>query len=406
MGWETEHAPRQDELDSCVTCGFCLPHCPTFRLTGNESASPRGRLTAMAAVAAGTAEVDERFEEIMGLCLQCRACEPVCPSVVPFGRAMEGARAEIAVQLPTRQRKVRAWILGRALPSRAAVKVVSALALVAQRLRLYKLPIRLISRIAGLRRLPLRARSHIGESRAAVDEPVGTAALLIGCVQDAWFGAVNEAAIELLAAAGYNVSAPSGQTCCGALAAHDGAAAATERLAAENVEAFAGYDVVVATAAGCSAHLAGYKEWSAGGGELASRARDITVVVAEAIANGRLPRLSPNHVAVAVQDPCHLRHAQKVINETRDIIVAAGYEPVEIDEKGLCCGAAGAYVLSQPETSDELGRLKADQVRASEAKIVASANPGCEMQLRSHLGGGFDVRHPIELYAEAYRGLS
>ncbi|MCP3973494.1 MAG: (Fe-S)-binding protein [bacterium] len=406
MGWETDHAPRQDELDGCVTCGLCLPHCPTFRLTGSESASPRGRLAAMAAVAAGTAEVDERFEEVMGLCLQCRACEPVCPSVVPFGRAMEGARAEIAVQLPTRRRKLRAWLLGRVLPSRTAVRVASMLAAFAQRLRLHKLPIRLLSRIGGLRRLPLGGPSRAGESRTAAGERVGTAALLIGCVQDAWFGSVNEAAMELLTAAGYDVSAPSGQSCCGALAAHDGAAAATERLAATNVAAFANYDVVVATAAGCSAHLAGYGEWASGGEELADRARDITVVVAEAIADGRLPRLPPRAISVAMQDPCHLRHAQNVVGETREIVSAAGYEPVEIDDKGLCCGAAGAYVLSQPKTSDELGLHKANQVRASEATIVASANPGCEMQLRFHLGDRYDVRHPIELYAEACRGFS
>lgn len=406
MGWETGHAPRQAELDGCVTCGLCLPHCPTFRVTGSESASPRGRLAAMAAVASGIAEVDERFEEVMGLCLQCRACEPVCPSVVPFGRAMEGARAEIAAQLPNRQRKVRAWVLGRALPSRATVKVVTLLVAIAQRLRLYKLPVRMLSRIEGLRLLPLKGRSRVGESHAASGKVVGTAAVLAGCVQDPWFGSVNDAAIELLTAAGYQVSVPSAQTCCGALAAHDGAVAHTERLAAINEIAFAGYDVVVATAAGCSAHLAGYGEWSANGEELAGRAQDITVVIAKAIADGRLPQLPPKQQRVAMQDPCHLRHAQRVVGETRAIVAAAGYDPVEIDDKGLCCGAAGAYVLTQPVMSDELGRLKGDQVHASGATLVASANPGCEMQLRSNLGSGFQVRHPIELYAEAYRGFS
>lgn len=406
MGWETSHAPRQAELDGCVTCGLCLPHCPTFRLTGSESASPRGRLAAMAAVASGVAEVDERFEEVMGLCLQCRACEPVCPSVVPFGRAMEGARAEIAAQRPNRRRRTRAWILGRALASPTLVRMATMAAAIGQRLQIHKLPSRLLSRTAGLRRLPLRGRSRVGQSHPAVEPSVGSAALLAGCVQDAWFGAVNDAAVELLVAAGYDVTVPAGQTCCGALAAHDGAVAATERLAESNVRSFAGYDLVVATAAGCSAHLAGYSEWAADGAGLAARTRDITVVVAAAIADGRLPTLPAKNRSVAMQDPCHLRHAQRVIGETRDIVTAAGYTPVEIDDKGLCCGAAGAYVLSQPATSDELGSLKADQVRASGSTLVASANPGCEMQLRSNLGSGFEVRHPIELYAEAYRAFS
>ena len=123
MSWETSHAPRPDELDACVTCGLCLPKCPTFRLTGSEAASPRGRLTAMSAVAAGVAEVDQRFDEMMSFCLQCRACEPVCPSVVPFGRAMEGARVEIAVQRPSSGRKVSARLLGkRGLGSAATMR--------------------------------------------------------------------------------------------------------------------------------------------------------------------------------------------------------------------------------------------------------------------------------------------
>jgi len=402
MSWVTPHAPRPDELDSCVTCGLCLPMCPTFRLTGSEAASPRGRLAAMSAVAAGTAEVDQRFEDVMSFCLQCRACEPVCPSVVPFGRAMEGTRTEIAVQRPTRARRFRALLLGRGLGSRATIRVASFFAALGQRLRLHRLPMRILGRSSGLRRIPFVAGSRIGVSRPAQGEAIGTAALLAGCVQDPWFGGVNEAAIELLSMAGYDVSVPEAQTCCGALAAHDGAAAAAERLAATNAEAFAGFDVIVATAAGCSAHLAGYAEWDGDSGT-AERSVDITVAVARAIADGRLPVLSPRNQPVAIQDPCHLRHAQRVVDEPRRIVRAAGYEPVEIDAKGLCCGAAGLYVLSQPDTSDELGRRKADQVRGAGATLVASANPGCEMQLRSHLGSDYTVRHPIEIYADALR---
>ncbi len=403
MPWITDHAPRQDELDACVTCGLCLPKCPTFRLTGSEAASPRGRLAAMAAVASGVAEVDERFEEVMGFCLQCRACEPVCPSVVPFGRAMEGARVEIAAQRPSSATKARAWLLGRGLGWRWLVRSATAAVALAQRLRLSRLPGRAFARLGGLRTLPFAGQSRIGSFVPAQGERIGSVALLAGCVQDSWFGAVNEAAIELLAAAGYDVTVPTDQTCCGALAAHDGAARAAERLADRNSRAFADADLVVATAAGCSAHLAGYGEWSSAGDEVAAKAVDVTVVVARAIAAGRLPRLPAQQQPVAVQDPCHLRHAQRVVAEPREIVTAAGYQPVEIDPDGMCCGAAGLYVLTMPQTSDELGRRKADQVIASGATVVASANPGCEMQLRSHLGPHFIVRHPIELYNEARR---
>jgi len=403
MPWETSHAPRPEELDACVTCGLCLPHCPTFRLTGSESASPRGRLAAMSAVADGAAVVDQRFADVMEFCLQCRACEPVCPSVVPFGRAMEGARAEVAAQLPDSGRRRRAWLLGKGLASRRLMRLATTLAAVGQRLRIDKLPVRMMSRISGLRPLRFRAHSHLGSTTPPVGEQAGRAALLAGCVQDPWFGAVNEAAIELLSVAGYEVTVPGGQTCCGALAAHDGAASAAEELAARNVTAFAGYDLVVSTAAGCSAHLRGYGEWAAEGDAVAERAGDITVVIAAAIEEGRLPRLAATGQKVAVQDPCHLRHAQRVVEEPRSILRAAGLEPVEIDRRGLCCGAAGVYVLAQPETSDQLGALKADQVRATGVTLVASANPGCEMQLRSNLGPGYEVRHPIELYADRLR---
>lgn len=134
---------------------------------------------------------------------------------------------------------------------------------------------------------------------------------------------------------------------------------------------------------------------------MAERVRDVTEVVAELIADGRLPRSELPRGPVAVQDPCHLRHAQRVVDAPRTILRAAGYEPVEIDQDAMCCGAAGTYAILRPDTSLELGRRKADQVRAAGSTVVASANPGCEMQLRSLLGPAYRVAHPVELYWEA-----
>lgn len=401
MGWVTDDAPTRDELDACITCGLCLPVCPTFRLTGDETASPRGRLAAMSAVAEGLAEVDDSFEEIMGFCLQCRACEVACPSLVPFGRAMEGARAEITVQRPTPARRTRHVVVGRALARRPLLAVSSTLAAVAQRLRLDRVLPGPLRRASGMRRLPLRPRSVVGRSVAGEGARLGRAAVLAGCVMDPWFTPVHEALIDLLRRGGYDVEVPDAQTCCGALAAHDGDAVDARRMAAANIAAFAGYDLVVADAAGCSAHLAGYAHWGEGGDLLAARTRDATVVVAELIAAGRLPELPGDRGEVGVQDPCHLRHAQRVTAEPRRILTAAGYRTVEIDPAGMCCGAAGIYMVIHPGTSDELGRRKADQVRDAGVRVVASANPGCEMQLRTHLGRTVRIAHPIELYHEA-----
>lgn len=403
MPWVTPHHPTTSELNSCVQCGLCLPVCPTFRLTGRETASPRGRLQAMSAVDQGVVGVDETFASIIDFCLGCRACEPVCPGLVPYGRVLEGARAEIATQLPGRSRE-RRILVGRLIPGRSLMTFGSWALSVAQTVRLTSLaPAGLRRVIRGVRPLRGRGRStsgHIGGSGAA-----GSVALLSGCVQDQWFRPVNRAAIALLERAGYRVEVPRSQTCCGALAAHDGKAEIAERLAEANVEALSGHDLVVATAAGCSAHLAGYGHWAGEGDGIAERVMDITVAVSRAIDAGRLPVLDDRPLGpIAIQDPCHLRHAQRVIREPRHLLEAAGFDVVEIDDIGMCCGAAGLYTMTQSEASATLGNQKAAQVRSTGVDRVASANPGCEMQLRSHLGSGFEIRHPIEWYRLALDG--
>jgi glycolate oxidase iron-sulfur subunit len=403
MGWVTEWAPTQAELDACVECGLCLPQCPTFRLTGDEAASPRGRLAAMRAVHTGVATIDERFVEVMDFCLQCRACEVVCPSMVPFGRAMEGARAEVAAQRPGGVAAGRRAVFGKAIARPGLVTTASWLAAGAQRTGLTgRLPGPL-ERADGLRPIPLPVPSTRGASWDPEGTPRGDVALFSGCVMDPWFSGVHTALVQVLRTAGYRVEAPATQTCCGALAAHEGAAADAAALARRNVAAFADHDVIVVDAAGCSAHLKDYAHW--GGAALASRVRDATELVASLIGAGFLPTSTADRGPVAIQDPCHLRHAQRIVDEPRAILRAAGYEPVEIDADGTCCGAAGAYQVSHPAASGELGRRKADQVLAAEVPVVASANPGCEMQLRGALGDEVRIAHPVELYWEAIRPM-
>lgn len=402
-GFVTRDAPTREELSACVECGLCLPHCPTFRLTGKESASPRGRLAAMSAVLEGAASVDEMFDEVISFCLGCRACEAVCPGLVPYGRALEGARAELVEQRPDASRRLRRRLLGGVLPSRGMVELTSLGIRAAQGLRLDGvLPGFAHRALAGLRPLASRGRSWVGSTVEPAGEPVGTVALLSGCVMDAWFRPVHDSTVALLRRAGYRVEVPSAQTCCGALAAHDGAAAEARSLAERNARVFAGYDLVVSDSAGCTAHLKEYGHWAGEPGrEMEPKVVDVTELVASLIGDGRLPLVEAALGPVAVQDPCHLRHAQRIVREPRVILEAAGYEPVEIDVDGLCCGAAGIYSALQPEASQSLGRMKADQVRASTSTVVSSANPGCEMQLRAHLGAGYRVAHPVELYAEA-----
>jgi glycolate oxidase iron-sulfur subunit len=252
-----------------------------------------------------------------------------------------------------------------------------------------------------MRPLGKRPPPTIGHSGGSGES--GRVALLAGCIQDEWFRPVNHAAITLLEMVGYQVDVPVGQTCCGALAAHDGKADAARSLATRNTPVFAGYDQVVVTSAGCSAHVREYGHWAPRGEEVGDRALDVTVAIARAIEGGLLPRLPAGSGTIAIQDPCHLRHAQRVTTEPRLILEAGGFEVVEIDPAGMCCGAAGLYTMLQPETSSELGNRKASQIRSTGMQRVASANPGCEMQLRSALGPGYEIAHPIEWYLMAVR---
>lgn len=222
--------------------------------------------------------------------------------------------------------------------------------------------------------------------------------LLAGCVMDDWFGGVHDATVGLLTRAGYRVIVPPAQTCCGALAAHDGHSGEARRLASQNVAVFAEAELIVSDSAGCTAHLKEYGHLAPGGAELAGRVRDVTEVVADLIAEGALPTLESDGLRIAIQDPCHLRHAQRIVAQPRAVLRAAGIEPVEIDPDGLCCGAAGIYSLLRPAASAELGERKAAQVRAVDVDGVASANPGCEMQLRAYLDSGTAVAHPVEWY--------
>ena len=395
--WRTDFAPTIAELNTCVACGLCLPHCPTFRLTGLETASPRGRIAAMRGVTEGVLEIDAVFEDAMTFCLNCRACEAVCPSMVPFGRLMEGARAELTAARPSLQRRLRHFMLGRVLTNRGGMGLVTDAVRAVQKLGLHRVLSGTMGRSAG----GLRSIANAPRRLEQRDGPrVG---LLVGCVMDKWFRGVNQAAIDVLALAGCQVVVPPSQTCCGALAVHDGDIADGRRLAAMNVEAFPDVDLVVATAAGCSAHLKGYDKIVQNGGSLAARAVDITELVARLIADESLPRLEDHGTEVVVHDPCHLRHAQRITAAPRDILTAAGYRVVDADPEGICCGAAGIYSLLRPKTSHALGQRIAGLVAARGPTVVASANPGCEMQLRSHLPNPYRVAHPVELYLEAIR---
>jgi glycolate oxidase iron-sulfur subunit len=395
-GWGTGDAPTTADLNACVACGLCLPHCPTYRLTGEESASPRGRIAAMRAVHEGRAATDETFARFMDLCLVCRACEDVCPSHVPFGRMMEASRAQIEPSRSRRARFVRSLGLDVVLPSRRLTSIATFLAPVARPL--------LPSRIRALVPSGRAARGRLPAVTQPVGETRGTVALLAGCVQDRWFRRVNLATIRVLAWNGWRVLVPRDQTCCGALAAHNGHLGTARKLARKNASAFASADHVVVNAAGCGAHMQTSGDLVRG---TALPVRDVTEFLhAEGLVGdaGSLPE----RTRVAYHDACHALRAQGIHDQPRALLGAIGsLELVEIPFGDRCCGAAGIYNVTEPEMSSRLMREKAEAVVSTGAAVVASGNPGCTMQLAAglrELGSSIRVVHPIELLNEALRG--
>jgi glycolate oxidase iron-sulfur subunit len=362
----------------------------------------------MGAIASGQLPADETYADMMSFCLQCRACEAACPSLVPFGQMMAGAREQLAKDQPSVGGRLRRFLVGRVLNMKWLLALATSGIGLLQKLRVVRLLPKKLRLARGLRPLRIFPHTVVGVHDNPPAVPAGTVALLAGCVMDEWFPAVHDATRGVLQMAGYQVDSPERQQCCGALAAHEGAADSARRMARRNTAAFSGYDYIVADAAGCSAHLKEYEEWAEGGASVAERTRDVTELVAEFIGSGRLPTVDQDLGSVAIQDPCHLRHVQGIVDAPRVILRAAGYTPVEIDPDGLCCGAAGLYMVYESAAAEELGARKADLIRGTGTTTVASANPGCEIQLRAHLGDGYRVVHPVELYWEAlnYSGRS
>jgi glycolate oxidase iron-sulfur subunit len=395
----TDAAPRparplgldDDTLVACVACGLCLPHCPTYRVTGLEIASPRGRIAAMRAVEWGGAPIDDTFLRAMDECVQCRGCEAACPSSVRFGELMEATRASLPARGPW-WRRAGEWFTYRVvLPYHWVLLGATWVLLVAQRLRL-------VPRRFGLPTLEARSLARPLEAQRGRAAP--GAWMFTGCVMDAWLRDTHRATLAVMRATGVDVAQPGrGGDCCGALHVHAGRHEEAQQLARRVIASMPGDSPIVVNSAGCGAamkeygRLLGTPEAHA----FSARVHDF----AEWIVAQGLPELRPMRRTVVVQDPCHLRHVQHSHTAVR-IALAPAYEVVETDDDGLCCGAGGAYAILEPELSLAIRDRKVEALRrAADDAVVASANPGCMLQLRA---GGVDARHPAELMAAALLG--
>ena len=421
--FDSHNPPPRDLIDDCVHCGFCLPHCPTYLLFGEEMDSPRGRIYLMREAHEGeplTRNMVRHFD----LCLGCLACVTSCPSGVQYEKLIEATRQQVE------RRYRRSWadrlfreLLFRVLP------YPERLRLIAWGLRLYRaLRIRWLVRESPIRTL-LPSRVRVLEELApdppprtidlpTVIPPLGVkkqrTALFTGCVQRVFFPQVNGATARVLAADGCEVIVPRGQGCCGALSLHAGREEEAIAFARRTIEAFepVGADRVVVNVAGCGSAMKAYSHllrddptYAERAGRFATRVRDVSEVLDEL---GPTAMRHPLPVTAAYHDACHLAHGQGIRSEPRAMLGRIpGLVLREIRESEICCGSAGIYNLVEPEPAARLGERKAANILATGAELLVTANPGCLLQVRASLarmGCFIPLAHAVEVIDASLRG--
>lgn len=438
-----------EQLASCTACGMCLPHCPTYRVTGEEAASPRGRLALMSAVQkSGVAEPS--FAAHMELCVLCRGCETACPAGVPFGHLMEQTREALTEQAvktrsfrrprkffkrktENKRRRERhpssspLWLrFGyKLLPHRRLLRSAVAIGAVAQRLRL--VPKKLNLPTIPLRQGKLRpsgdpsressgpnstigkgnsnigendpSRSNLERDSSSIDSDKGTVWLFTGCIMDAAMRDVHHASQKVIEATGTKVGFPGNKAnCCGSLHRHAGLAKDAAKLARRTMQAFPGDAPIFVNSAGCGAVLKDYGNilQTAEASHFSTRIKDIHEWLAEHGLPPVITETSPKP-RVAILDPCHLRHAQGAHNSVREALQPYA-EIVELDDQGMCCGAGGAYSLTHPEIAIAIRTRKIEAIQRSGATQIAAANPGCILHLQNPLQAlDISIAHPIKI---------
>ena len=421
--FDGDHPPSQELIDDCVHCGFCLPTCPTYVLWGEEMDSPRGRIHLMDQASNGEPLTDAMVGHI-DACLGCMACVTACPSGVQYDKLVEATRSQVErrFERPRSQRLLR--------------EAIFAVFPYPRRLHALRLPLRAYQR-SGAQKLVRRSGilERISPTLATMESvapPVvddvrlpalvpsrgprrAVVGMLTGCVQREFFPGVNAATARVLSAEGCDVVVPQTQACCGALSAHNGRRAEAQGFARKLIEAFETAEVehVVVNSAGCGSTMKEYEELLADDPAYAKRAaafsakvRDVTELLVEL---GPVAERHRVDVTVAYHDACHLAHAQGVRTPPRELLRAVpGVEVREIAEGSICCGSAGVYNLINPGPARELGDRKAQNVAATGATLLVTANPGCLLQVTDALrrsGTSIATAHTVEVLDASIRGV-
>ncbi len=417
-------APAEEDLYKCVHCGFCLQACPTYVQTGLETESPRGRIALMKAVNEGRIGLDEDVYRHWDMCIQCRACEDVCPSGVPYGRLIEKTMVQVEMRRKvSRLGRLVSWlILGKILPGQSALTgLVGALRLyqksglqrvvrISQILKL--VPGGVAELESSLPVLPNAFFAAQGQVYHAHGKPRASVALLSGCVMPLIHGPEMRTVARVLNRNGVEVVVPQSQVCCGAIHTHVGDIERTRELARRNVDAFLALpvDAVITASAGCGTRMKEYGDLLADDPDYAERAAELSAKVRDIHEYLHdLPIEPPKgrlDFEVTYQDACHLTHTQGIGAQPRALLKSIpGLTLVEMQNSTRCCGAGGTYTVTQREMSLRLLDDKMTSISQTGATVVATGNPGCLMQLQygaQRNGPPVTVKYVTDLLDEAY----
>ncbi|MCF6218611.1 MAG: (Fe-S)-binding protein [Gammaproteobacteria bacterium] len=394
--------------DQCVMCGMCAPHCPTYREHHNEAESPRGRIALIQALLNDKLALDDQLKQHLDSCLSCRACEASCPSGVKYGELLDGIRA-VQRQQEERPNQAKERLL-KTLASGKRLRNSAKLIRLAQRSGTYALLSKGIERfivdqphISELLPAPLPARKNWEKQYSAIGEERGCISLFTGCIADICDQKTLQDAVTLLTHIGFRVEIPAQQACCGALHHHAGDTANSQRLAEINIEAFSANadQHIIHCATGCGAHLMEYRQQLN-----TSQAHHFSVKVDEIshflLSNG-IQKLAfkPLHKSVSIHLPCTQRNVLKQSLTPFELLeLIPSLKSTPLADNSHCCGAAGSYMLEQPQMAQQLRQNKLDAVQQQQSQILVSSNIGCAMYLAAGIrqqGLSVEVIHPISL---------
>lgn len=426
------HPPKQSLIDACVHCGFCLPTCPSYRVLGKENDSPRGRIYLMDAINKGEAPLSPTSVSHFDTCLGCLACTTACPSGVQYDQLLTSLRPQI------QRNHARAW------PEKAIRQLIFALFPYPDRIRLLLTPLALyqklgLSKLLQSTGLLKRVSPNLAAMETLLPEVTPSCfsdnlpelipaqgpnkkaryrvGMILGCVQRVFFSGVNEATARVLSANGCEIVIPRSQGCCSALPEHQGETNQAQALARQMIDSFENTEVdyIIINAAGCGHTLKEYghiladdPDYAEKAKAFAAKVRDVQEFLSDVGLTAKLHPLQKQPLVTVYQDACHLLHGQKISQQPRWLLQQIpGLTLREPLDAALCCGSAGVYNMLQPEIAQELGQMKVNNLINTGATLIASANPGCSLQIKQSMekqGKSVALMHPMQLIDMSIKG--